>query len=488
MRLRVLLGHGVTVQGAAWQDVEIAALATDSREVEPGSLFAALPGSKLDGDAFIPEALARGAAAVLADPSYEGPDLGVPLILDPQPRRRLALIAAAFYRAQPGCVVAVTGTNGKTSVVGFTRQLWVGLGRSAASLGTLGLDGPAGLGATGHTTPDPVALHRLLAELADAGVDHLALEASSHGLDQHRLDGVRIQAAAFTNLTRDHFDYHGDVTHYLAAKQRLFSELLIAEGTAVLNADQPQFGQLAEVCCARGIAVLDYGRRARRLRLLEQTPHAHGQTLTLALAGRSERIETGLVGAFQAENVLAAAGLVLATGGEPDAVLAGLGRLQGAPGRLQQVGTHPCGAPVFVDYAHAPDALEQVLRALRPHTAGRLVVVFGCGGDRDRGKRAIMGRIAAQLADRVFVTDDNPRSEDPASIRRAVLKACPGSIEVGDRGAAIRKALAGLEAGDLLVIAGKGHETGQILGDRVLPFDDAEQARAALAELAGATD
>jgi UDP-N-acetylmuramoyl-L-alanyl-D-glutamate--2,6-diaminopimelate ligase len=449
-------------------------------------LFAALPGSKLDGGSFIPEALARGAAAVLADASYPGRDLGVPLILDPQPRRRLALIAASFYHAQPRCVVAVTGTNGKTSVVGFTRQLWAGLGRPSASLGTLGLEGPAGLGVTGHTTPDPIALHRLLAELADAGVDHLALEASSHGLDQHRLDGVRIQAAAFTNLTRDHFDYHGDVTHYLAAKQRLFSELLAAEGTAVLNADQPQFGQLAEICRARCIAVLDYGRQARRLRLLEQTPRAHGQTLTVALGGRTERIETDLVGAFQAENLLAAAGLVLATGGDPGAVLAGLGRLQGAPGRLQQVGTHPCGAPVFVDYAHAPDALEQVLRALRPHTEGRLVVVFGCGGDRDRGKRAIMGRVAAQLADLAFVTDDNPRSEDPASIRRAVLEACPGGIEIGDRAAAIREALAGLEAGDLLVIAGKGHETGQIVGDRVLPFDDAKETRAALAELTGA--
>jgi len=484
MRLRALLGHGVTVQGSAWQDVEIAALATDSRAVGPGMLFAALPGTKLDGAAFIDQALARGAAAILADASYQGGDLGVPLILSPRPRRELALIAARFYQKQPDCVVAVTGTNGKTSVAGFTRQLWTALECKAASLGTLGLEGPAALASSGHTTPDPVALHRLLAEIADAGIDHLALEASSHGLDQHRLDGVQIQAAAFTNLTRDHFDYHGDLAHYLAAKQRLFSELLMAGGTAVLNADQPQYAQLAEICRARDIAVLDYGRNADRLRLVEQAPRAHGQTLTLALDGRTRRIETDLVGGFQAANLLAALGLVLATGTEPDRALTCLGQLRGAPGRLQQVGTHPCGAPVFVDYAHAPDALEQVLSALRPHAEGRLVVVFGCGGDRDRGKRAIMGAIAAERADRVFVTDDNPRSEDPADIRRTVLEACPGGFEIGDRAAAIRKALAGLEAGDLLVIAGKGHETGQIVGDRVLPFDDALEARAALAKLA----
>jgi UDP-N-acetylmuramoyl-L-alanyl-D-glutamate--2,6-diaminopimelate ligase len=487
MRLRALLDHGVIAEGAAWQDVEITGLATDSREVAPGMLFAALPGSRLDGSAFIAEALARGAAAVLADASYQGGDLGVPLIRDPQPRRRLALLAARFYQKQPRCVVAVTGTNGKTSVVGFTRQLWTALGRPAASLGTLGLEGPAGLGAPGLTTPDPIALHRLLAELAAAGVDHLALEASSHGLDQHRLDGVRIQAAAFTNLSRDHFDYHGDLEHYLAAKQRLFGELLAAEGTAVLNADQPPFAQLAEACRARGIAVLDYGRKAQRLRLVEQAALPHGQVLSVDLDGRSERIETDLVGGFQAANLLAALGLALATGAEPGAALARLGRLRGAPGRLQQVGTHPSGAPVFVDYAHAPDALEQVLRALRPHTAGRLVVVFGCGGDRDRGKRPIMGGVAAELADQAFVTDDNPRSEDPGGIRRAVLEGCPGGIEIGDRRSAIRIALAGLEAGDLLVIAGKGHETGQIVGDRVLPFDDATEARAALAELAATT-
>jgi UDP-N-acetylmuramoyl-L-alanyl-D-glutamate--2,6-diaminopimelate ligase len=486
MRLRVLLGHGVIVQGSAWQNVEITGLTTDSRTVAPGMLFAALPGSKVDGAAFVPEALARGAAAVLADASLQGGALGVPLILDPQPRRRLALLAARFYQKQPRCVVAVTGTNGKTSVVGFARQLWSALGRPAASLGTLGLEGPAGLGAAALTTPDPILLHRLLAELADAGVDHLALEASSHGLDQRRLDGVRIQAAAFTNLSRDHFDYHGDLDHYLAAKQRLFGELLAAEGTAVLNADQPQFGQLAEVCRARGIAVLDYGFQAKRLRLLDQAALAYGQVLTVALDGRRERIETPLVGGFQAANLLAALGLVLATGAEPAAVLAHLAALRAPRGRLQQVGTHPCGAPVFVDYAHAPDALEQVLRALRPHTTGRLVVVFGCGGDRDRGKRPIMGQIAAELADRAFVTDDNPRSEDPAAIRRAVLEGCPGGIEIGDRRTAIRTALAGLEAGDLLVIAGKGHETGQIVGDRVLPFDDVAEATAGLAALAAA--
>ena len=340
MRLRALLGHGVIVQGRAWQDVEITALATDSRAVGPGMLFAALPGSRLDGGVFIPEALARGAAAVLADASYEGGDLGVPLILDPQPRRRLALIAARFYQKQPRCVVAVTGTNGKTSVVGFTRQLWTALGHPAASLGTLGLHGPAGLGAADLTTPDPIALHRLLAELADAGVDHLALEASSHGLDQHRLDGVRIQAAAFTNLSRDHFDYHGDLDHYLAAKQRLFGELLAAEGTAVLNADQPQFGQLAEVCRARGIAVLDYGRKAQRLRLVEQAaprwpgadrrarrPSASGSRPTWSAASRRPICWRRSAWRWRP-----------APSRRPR--FASLGGLRGAPGRLQRVGTH----------------------------------------------------------------------------------------------------------------------------------------------------
>jgi UDP-N-acetylmuramoyl-L-alanyl-D-glutamate--2,6-diaminopimelate ligase len=485
MRLRDLLDRGVTVEGDDWEQLELAGLAVDSRTVAPGMLFAALPGSRADGRAFIAEALARGAVAVLGDPSLAGRDLGVPLIVDPAPRRRLALMAARFFGRQPRWVAAVTGTSGKTSVAWFTRQLWTRLGHRAASLGTLGLDAPGGRSDVGLTTPDPVRLHELLAALEGDGVDRLVLEASSHGLDQHRLDGVDFVAAAFTNLSRDHFDYHGTPAAYLAAKRRLFSELLSPRGTAVLNADQPEFEDLAQTCRERGIAVLDYGARAERLRLVDQQPTADGQRLVMSVDGTEHRIETRLVGDFQTSNCLAALGLVIATGGDVAAATAALARLKGAPGRLQRIGTHRSGAPVFVDYAHKPEALAHVLAALRRHAAGRLVVVFGCGGDRDPGKRPIMGRIAAERADRVIVTDDNPRSEDPAAIRRAILAACPGAIEMPDRKEAIRTAVEGLETGDVLVVAGKGHETGQIIGDRRLPFDDAEQVRRALAEQNG---
>jgi UDP-N-acetylmuramoyl-L-alanyl-D-glutamate--2,6-diaminopimelate ligase len=486
MRLRALLGPGVSVQGTAWQELEISGLSADSRTVPPGALFAALAGSRVDGRAFIADAVAHGAAAVLTDPSLAGAEVGVPLILDANPRRRLALIAARWFGRQPRWIAAVTGTNGKTSVVSFARQMWQALGTTAATLGTLGLDGPERHQVTGLTTPDPIQLHAVLAALADAGVDHLALEASSHGLAQYRLDGVRLSAAAFTNLSRDHFDYHGSVADYLAAKRRLFSELLPSEGTAVLNADQPQFEPLAEVCRARGITVLDYGRQAHRLRLTALEPRAVGLGLSFAIDGREHRVETALSGGFQASNLLAALGLLIASDVDAEAAVSVMARLEGAPGRLERVAVHPSGAPVFVDYAHTPDALATVLEAVRPHVGGRLVVVFGCGGDRDPGKRPEMGRIAAERADLVFVTDDNPRSEDPAVIRRAIVEACPDAIEIGDRGQAIRAALAELEAGDLLVIAGKGHETGQIVGGQTLPFDDRDEVRRALAELGGA--
>jgi UDP-N-acetylmuramoyl-L-alanyl-D-glutamate--2,6-diaminopimelate ligase len=485
MRLRVLLGPGVTVTGGGGDVAEIAGLSADSRSVQPGWLFAALPGTRTDGRRFVAEAIARGAAAILAPLDLAEAELGLPLILDPDPRRRLALIAARFYNRQPRRIVAVTGTSGKTSIAYFAMQLWTALGDPAASLGTLGLIAPGGRAAPGLTTPDPIRLHALLAELATSGVEHLALEASSHGLDQRRLDGVNLVAAAFTNLSRDHFDYHGSFEPYLAAKRRLFSELLPPGGTAVLNADQPEFEPLAVLCRTRGIDVLDYGEAAARLRLIEHLPQIDGHIISFAVDGRQHTIQSPLVGAFQAGNLLAALGLVLATGADPDAAAGLLGRLEGAPGRMQRVGRHPSGAPVFVDYAHKPDALAKVLDALRPHTEQRLVVVFGCGGDRDPGKRPEMGEIAAARADRVYVTDDNPRGEDPALIRRAIVAACPGAIEIGDRRAAIRSAIAGLEAGDVLVVAGKGHETGQIVGGRVLPFDDAVEVRAALAELSG---
>jgi UDP-N-acetylmuramoyl-L-alanyl-D-glutamate--2,6-diaminopimelate ligase len=476
-----LLDPGVTLRGATGGEVEISGLSADSRALAPGMLFAALAGSKADGRRFVADAIANGAAAVLADPDFTADGLGVPLVLDPDPRRRLALMAARFYRTQPRCTVAVTGTSGKTSVAGFVRQLWSRLGHQAASLGTLGLIAPGHGAGTGLTTPDPVRLHALLAELARGGVDHLALEASSHGLDQRRLDGVRFVAAAFTNLSRDHFDYHGTFENYLAAKRRLFGELLASEGTAVLNADQPEFGALAAVCRARGMGVLDYGAQAERLRLVARRPAADGQRLALPVEGRPPSVTTPRAGACQAANLLAALGLVGATGEDAARAVALLDRLAGAPGRLERIGVHPCGAPVYVDYAHKPDALAQVLAALRPHVAGRLVLVFGCGGDRDPGKRPLMGEIAAAAADLVFVTDDNPRSEDPAAIRHAILAACPGALEIGDRRQAIRAATRALQAGDLLVVAGKGHESGQIVGERVLPFNDADEVRQALA-------
>jgi UDP-N-acetylmuramoyl-L-alanyl-D-glutamate--2,6-diaminopimelate ligase len=483
MRLYRLLDPEVSVRGAAWREVEITALSADSRTVGPGTLFAALPGSRIDGRAFIGDAVARGAAAVLADPSLADTPLPVPLILDAKPRRRLALIAARLFERQPRYIAAVTGTNGKTSVAGFTQQIWSGLGLAAGSLGTLGLDAEGVSRSSNLTTPDPVQLHALLAEVAAAGVEHFVLEASSHGLDQHRLDGVRLQAAAFTNLSRDHFDYHGSFAEYLAAKRRLFSELLPPEGVAVLNADQPEYAPLAEACRGRGIGVLDYGWRAERLRLRAQVPDREGQEIEFALDGRVHRLRLGLVGGFQATNVLAALGLVVACGADAAAAIGALATLRGVRGRLEQVPGHPKGAQVFVDYAHTPDALAQALDALRPHASGRLIALFGAGGDRDSGKRSEMGRVAAARADRLFVTDDNPRSEDAAAIRAAILRACPHAIEIGDRRQAIRTAVAELDAGDVLLVAGKGHESGQIVGERVLPFDDAAEVRAAFAEL-----
>ncbi len=476
-----------TVAGLDGADLEIAGLTADSRAVRPGFLFAALPGSRSDGRAFIADAVAKGAVAILAPPGTRIEAPGIRLIEDPAPRRAFALLAAAFYGRQPETVVAVTGTNGKTSTVQFVRQIWERLGRRAACLGTLGLSAPAGVewAGPGMTTPDPVALHAGLAALAGAGVDHLAMEASSHGLDQFRLDGVRLKAAGFTNLTRDHLDYHGDMTSYLAAKGALFARVLADQGMAVLNADAPEFPELALLCQIRGIRVLGYGHAGREIKVRGVTPLPHGQRLALEFLGRPVEIELGLIGRFQAWNALCALGLVLAANpaGEVGPAVEALESLEGVPGRLQRVAHHPAGAPVIVDYAHTPDALETVLTALRPHADRRLVVVFGCGGDRDRGKRPVMGEIAVRLADRVIVTDDNPRSEVAAAIRAEILAAAPGAVEIGDRHAAIRAAVKDLAAGDLLVIAGKGHEQGKIVGAETITFDDATEARAAVAEL-----
>lgn len=485
-RLRPDADCGSSLDPGAAADCDILSVTADSREVRPGALFAALAGAKVDGRAFIEDAVERGAVAVLADPSLEGREIGVPLILDPEPRRRLALIAARFFQRQPRHVAAITGTNGKTSVASFVRQLWDMLGHEAASLGTLGLEAKGFEGGPELTTPDPVRLHKLLAELADAGIDHLALEASSHGLDQHRLDGVQVEAAAFTNLSRDHFDYHGSMEAYFRAKVLLFSDLLPEGGKAVLNADIPEFPKLLAICQERGHAVTTFGKAGEQIKLLDRRPRPDGQDLTLNILGQVHEVATPLVGGFQVENLLAALSLVLATTDRPVAeVVAALGGLRRVHGRLEVVDGSNEGFSVFVDFAHTPDALAHVLDALRPHVQGKLSVVFGCGGDRDKGKRPEMGKMAVERADWVFITDDNPRSEDPAVIRRAILEAAPGAVEVADRADAIHRAVRKLDVGDVLVIAGKGHETGQIVGSDVLPFDDVVVARAALAERAG---
>jgi UDP-N-acetylmuramoyl-L-alanyl-D-glutamate--2,6-diaminopimelate ligase len=470
--------------------MEIAGLTSDSRQVKPGFLFAALPGGHFDGRDFIAGAVERGAVAILAPPGAgdRAPAAGldrrrIALIVDENPRRRFALMAARFFSQQPSTVAAVTGTNGKTSVVWFLRQIWAGLGHKAASLGTLGVQAP-GLNMSGRlTTPDPVQLHRTLARLKLAGVDHLAMEASSHGLAQHRLDGVRIAAAGFTNLSRDHLDYHGSVDAYLAAKTRLFSELLADGGSAVVNADAPNAPAIQAAAERRGVRVLTFGTRGRDIRLDGIEPVDGGQRLTVTLGGETTQVTLPLVGDFQAWNALCALGLAVATGAGERGALATLETLRGVPGRLELVARLKSGASVYVDYAHTPDALASVLGALRPRTRGALAVVFGCGGDRDPGKRSEMGRIAAELADRAVVTDDNPRGEIAADIRRQVLAACPGGVEIGDRAEAIAHAMSELRADDVLVIAGKGHETGQTVGERVLPFDDTEVARAVAEEL-----
>jgi UDP-N-acetylmuramoyl-L-alanyl-D-glutamate--2,6-diaminopimelate ligase len=459
-------------------DPEIIGLTADSRQVKPGFLFAALRGVERDGRAFAGEAVANGAVAILTDdPAALALDPASPgrvvIIADANPQRRLALIASRFYPRQPRTIAAVTGTNGKTSVAHFTREMWAGLGVRAVSLGTLGLVTPAGRRPGALTTPDPVGLHRDLAQLAEDGIDHVAIEASSHGLAQFRLDGLTVAAAAFTNLTRDHLDYHGDMDSYRAAKERLFTTLLVARGPAIINADSAEFAPLAALCRGAGHPVIAYGSAAgSELRIVERQPRPFGQRIATQLFGKRHDIDLPLVGTFQAMNVLAALGLVIATGTAPDAAFAVLPRLSGVPGRLQLVGETAAGASVFVDYAHTPDALASVLGALRPHAERRLAIVFGAGGDRDRGKRPLMGRVAAELADLVYVTDDNPRSENPAEIRRAILAAAREATEIGERRAAIAAAIAELRRGDVLVIAGKGHETGQIVGDEILPFDD----------------
>ena len=458
--------------------VEVSGLTADSRKVAPGFVFAALKGVAADGRQFIPQALEKGAVAIIG---HDLPDVGSAVAIEVgEPRLALATASAAFYARQPQHVVAVTGTNGKSSTVDFLRQIWESAGITAASMGTLGAIGPNGHIDLGHTTPDPVAIHATLAQLADAGVTHCAMEASSHGLVQSRLDAVKLAAGAFTNLTQDHLDYHSDMDEYRAAKMRLFSDLLPAGAPAVINADSPERGAFEAGAKARGLKPLSVGWRGDDLKIAELMPKATGQTLFLKWHGEETEVELPLIGEFQALNALTAAGLALSLGASLADVKKGLSGLKPVKGRLEFVGETADGAGVFVDYAHTPDGLDTLIRAARPHTAGRLFVIFGCGGDRDRKKRPIMGEVAVKQADVVIVTDDNPRSEDAAEIRKSVLAGAKGALEIGDRGEAIQHAVAQLQAGDTLLIAGKGHETGQIIGDKVLPFSDQDTALAAL--------
>jgi UDP-N-acetylmuramoyl-L-alanyl-D-glutamate--2,6-diaminopimelate ligase len=482
MRLRELFSDDAKIDPQA-EAVVVSGVAVDSRLVKPGDLFFALAGQKTDGARFIDAAIASGAVAVAGD----HPPPGVwraPFVVTANPRRALALAAAKFYPRQPATIAAVTGTSGKTSVAAFTRQIWLGLGHASASIGTIGLVSPKHTIYGSLTTPDPIALHRQLDEIAGEGVTHLAFEASSHGLDQYRLDGVRIAAGGFTNLSRDHMDYHPDAAHYLAAKLRLFRDLVAPGGAAVISADHNCSHAVIDAARARKLRIVAVGRKGNGtgegIRLVGADIDGFAQKLKLEHCGEKYDVRLPLVGEFQVENALVSAGLAISTGSEADQVFEALEQLEGAKGRLERVGEHN-GAPIFVDYAHKPDALAKALQALRPYAKRKLVVVFGAGGDRDAGKRPLMGAIASENADSVIVTDDNPRSENPQAIRAAILGAAKGATEIGDRAEAIRNAIAALQPGDALLIAGKGHETGQIVGDRVLPFSDHDAVESALA-------
>jgi UDP-N-acetylmuramoyl-L-alanyl-D-glutamate--2,6-diaminopimelate ligase len=471
----------LSASDAAFAGLEIAGLSSDSRKVNPGDVFFALAGAKDDGLHHAGEALAKGAALIVAE---RAPDFSTDKFLRvADARLTLARAASRFFPRQPATIAAVTGTSGKTSVAAFVRQIWEKLGFEAASLGTLGIVSRPVTVYGSLTTPDPIALHQSLQRLADAGVTHLAMEASSHGLDQKRLDGVRVSAAAFTNLSRDHLDYHATLEDYLAAKLRLIRELLPSGASVVIDADADIAGHVEETALSCGPRSFTVGVHGRAIRLAGASREKFATRIDLLHQERRYSLLLPLPGDFQVSNALVAAGLCIVCGGEPAAVFAALETLRGAPGRLERV-AEARGAPIFVDYAHKPDALEKTLAALRPFVRGRLILAFGCGGDRDPGKRPMMGAIATRGADVVIVTDDNPRSEPPAAIRAAILAAAPGAREIGDRAEAIRVGIAMLRAGDALVIAGKGHETGQIIGERTLPFSDAASVREALEEAA----
>ncbi len=472
----------------ALSDIEITGLTADSREVKPGFLFAAMPGNELDGATFIPDALSRGAAALLVASDVDISNFEVPCITDATPRRRFAELAASYYQRQPETIVAVTGTSGKSSIVGFIRQIWRAQGINAGSIGTLGAIAEKYYEKAPHTTPEPATLHHLLNQMAEHGVDHLALEASSHGIDQARLDGVRIKAALFTNLSRDHLDYHHDTEDYFSAKAQLFDRLLPEGGCAIANIDSGYAEQLHSIAQARRHRWLTYGRMGKDkpdvgFEVLDRRPN--GQLLWVDVLGEKRELLLPLVGEFQAENVMAAVAAVVALGLKPVVALDSLKTISGTKGRLELVAMRMNGGRIYVDYAHKPEAIRTALAALRPFTKGRLIIVFGCGGDRDQGKRPLMAKAAAKGSDFVIVTDDNPRSEDASKIRRQTLIGAPKAQEIGDRGDAIRTACRMLGADDVLLIAGKGHETGQEIAGRILPFDDAAQVRLAIQEIDG---
>ncbi|RKF14827.1 UDP-N-acetylmuramoyl-L-alanyl-D-glutamate--2,6-diaminopimelate ligase [Roseovarius spongiae] len=480
---------GLTAQGGA--QARVTGLAVDSREVREGALFAALPGTRVHGGEYIQYALRMGAAAILTDTrgariaAEELAHADAALIVAQDPRQTLAYAAALWFGAQPEVMVAVTGTNGKTSVASFTRQIWAELGHPAINLGTTGVEGDF-TAPLAHTTPEPITLHRVLAEAAQAGVTHAAMEASSHGLAQRRLDGVRLAAAAFSNFTQDHLDYHETFQEYFDAKAGLFDRVLPEDGVAVINIDDPRGVEMAAIAHDRGQDVITAGRDENAdLHLSAQRFEATGQTMRFSWTGQHHQVALPLIGGFQGENVLLAAGLAIGAGAAPERVFEALPQMRTVRGRMELAATRGNGAAVFVDYAHTPGAVETAIRALRPHVMGRLIAIVGAGGDRDTAKRPLMGRAAAENADLVIVTDDNPRSEDPALIRAAVMQGCPDATEVGDRAEAILRGVDALGPGDALLILGKGHETGQTVGQDVLPFDDAEQASVAVSALDG---
>jgi UDP-N-acetylmuramoyl-L-alanyl-D-glutamate--2,6-diaminopimelate ligase len=483
MKLKDLTGI-LPVEGVLAFDTEITGISSDSRQIQPGMLFFALSGTKADGTTYASDAAKRGAVAIVTGNGGALSGLPVPAVKVDDPRLALALSAASFFGKQPETMVAVTGTSGKTSVAAFTRQIWEHAGFAAASIGTTGVVAPGRNEYGSLTTPDPVALHLLLKELADAGVTHASMEASSHGLDQRRLDGVRLAAGGFTNLGRDHMDYHPTVEDYHRAKLRLFDTLLPKGAPAVIFADDPWSEPTIKAAQAAKLDVLTVGRHGSFLKLKRVEHERHRQRAEVEADGTLYEIDLPLAGDFQISNALVSAGLAISTGTPVAKAMMALEKLQGAPGRLDLVGTTREGAPVYVDYAHKPDALENVLTSVRPFTTGRVVVVFGCGGDRDRGKRPIMGEIATRLADITIVTDDNPRSEVPAEIRAAIMAAAPGAVEIGDRRKAIHEAVQMLHAGDTLIVAGKGHEEGQTIGAETFPFSDHEEVRAALKDRA----